>query len=158
MRKFPIFLFMATVFLYPSLSSGYVPFAPIADMPENPGNDAGVKEAVTILQNAKFLERDEVGLPPYPDAKEVQTSSGEGDKLPMVMLISSDPVSQVVEFYRSKLEGWDYRRVGNAHIFLRDKSDIDLKGKIPTVQIGEAGLFKKLFPASKTEVRFWYNP
>jgi len=49
------------------------PFAIKADKPENPNNDPDITLASNFLDNVNIPEKEDVGFPPYNDAKIFQT-------------------------------------------------------------------------------------
>ena len=44
------------------------PFAPVADLPENPKNDPELALAIAILNDVQVPDKDVVGVPAYPGA------------------------------------------------------------------------------------------
>ena len=149
---------IVAVFIMASSAPGFVPFAQIADIPGNPGNDPDLTRAIQYIEAVNIVENDEVGLPAYPGAKVVQTGEGRNGILPMVRLLTADDVSNVVGFYRKQLSGWKFTVSGGTHMLWQGDETAAQQEKIPVIKIFEAGLFKKVIDSARTEISISYSP
>ncbi len=131
---------------------GFMPFAPVADIPDGLRIDSELEFVISSIKNVIFFEKDEVGLPAFPGALSVQTAEGENGVLPMIRLVSSSEVHDVALFYKKNLPGWTYSESGGVHWF-REK---DATGA-PRVRVETAGRFKKAGRSVKTEISIWFN-
>ncbi len=150
-------LIIAVTLCLPSLTYGFVPFAPIAEIPASPGNDPLLKQAIKHISAATILENDEVGLPAYPDAQIVQTDTNPDQGLPSVRLISTDHIEQIVAFYKSHLPEWKYKNTENSHLFRFEALRAAPVNLSPAINITKAHLFK-VIGSTQTEIVIWYTP
>jgi len=136
------------------------PFAPKADKPGNPNNDADITLAITFLDNVIVPDKESVGLPPYGGAKIFQTSKpGElGSDLYMVRTFTEENLEKVVEFYRQQVpDSWDYKEFYGIHyLWTGDEMDA-MMAKVPSVQISSGDDFKNIWPEANTVVVIYYE-
>ena len=95
-------------------------------------------------------EREEVGVPPYPDSR-VTSVMKDGPPvpskkcLPVVTLLTRDEPKKVAEFYKDRLSGYHYTLFNGRHIFYKgpEKSGFEVLSvvtdcTIPSVFIDRA--------------------
>ncbi len=150
-------ILIVTILFMTSSAFGFMPFAPGADIPANPGNDPELARAISAIQQAAILEDTEVGLPAYPDAQVVQTDDGQGRILPMVRLISPDTIADVVAFYKQQMTGWEHDDHEGGVLLWQGAKKAALQGETPAIKIEQAQLFKGI-PSAQTEISIWYTP
>jgi len=136
------------------------PFAIKADKPENPNNDPDITLASNFLDNVNIPEKEDVGFPPYNDAKIFQTSKpGElGSPLSMVRTFSSDPVEKIIDFYKNNIPAtWEYKDFYGTHYFWGGDENMAMMAQSPSIQLSEADDFKKIWPEAKTIITIYYK-
>ncbi len=136
------------------------PFAPKADKPDNPTNDADIALAISFLDNVIVPEQESVGFPACDGARIFQTSKpGElGSDLYMVRTFCEDNLEKVVEFYRQQVpENWEYKDFYGAHyLWTGDEMDA-MMAKIASIQIASGEDFKNIWPEANTIVVIYYE-
>lgn len=103
------------------------------------------KDAPKEINERKYPvpTKEEVGITPYPgavissvSAPKVDTVKYEKEILPFVNLVTSDPPSNVISFYKkilTKDKGWNYSE--EYKTFIKGENQAALTGFIPTVKI-----------------------
>ena len=103
------------------------------------------KDAPKEINERKYPvpTKEEVGITPYPgavissvSAPKVDTVKYEKEILPFVNLVTSDPPSNVIAFYKKTLtkdKGWNYSE--EYKTFIKGENQGALTGFIPTVKI-----------------------
>jgi hypothetical protein len=134
--KFFLKVFLLINFLIPIGTSAQSQFAPWAKLS---------KDAPKEINERKYPvpTKEEVGITPYPgavvssvSAPKVDTVKYEKEILPFVNLVTSDPPSNVIAFYKKTLtkeKGWNYSEEYTT--FVKGQTINALTGFIPTVKI-----------------------
>lgn len=134
--KFFLIAFIILNFLLLKDASAQSPFAPWAKLSNNaPKEIASRKYPVPT--------KEEVGVPSYPgavitsvSAPKVDTTKYEKEVLAFVHLVTSDPPSSVISFYKRTLtkdKGWNYSEEYTT--FVKGETQSALTGFVPTVRI-----------------------
>ena len=155
--------FMVLVMALATPAAG-APFASLVKIPE------GIEDNLDVLsaRNSTIPSREEVGLPPYPEAKifftQMNNRINEGgtwvDLPKRIFMGTSDTPEQVVEFYRKHLEGWAFGEFYGVPTFYRKKGEFrPMEDMItPRIVIGPEFRERKLMPEAKTTIDIYYNP
>jgi hypothetical protein len=121
------------LFLTGILQAQYAPWAKLS------------KDAPKEINERKYPvpTKEEVGITPYPgavissvSAPKEDTVKYEREMLPFVNLVTSDPPSTVIAFYKKTLtkdKGWNYSE--EYKTFIKGENQAALTGFIPTVKI-----------------------
>lgn len=132
MRLYFCTLLLLTMF-GPAISALAKDFAPCAPPSETAREMA---QATGWISCQGVPSKETVGIPPYPNAS-VARATGGGTYLPSVVLLSADPDTKVIEFYKKALtaqDGWHWNELSK--IFYRGGSITDAMSlTIPSVQI-----------------------
>lgn len=146
-------------------------YAPPAPIPEAAENDPSMALAVMFLQQLDIPARADVPIPPYPGAVVIQTMASqtatgndeEFDMLPVIVLVTTDPVDQVAAHYAAALEGWNTKTVFGQHYFWQgemdyDPFDIESSTAIQSLVIMEDLDREALVPGAQAELQVRYRP
>jgi hypothetical protein len=136
------------------------PFAPKAERPQNPNNNADISLAITFLENVTIPEKESVGFPAYPDARIFQTSKpGElGSPLNMVRTFSEAQVDEVVDFYKQNMpDDWENKDFFGINFFWSGDENQAMMAQIPSIQISNADDFKSIWPNANTIITIYYE-
>lgn len=147
------------------------PFAPKAPIPDDVRRTPEAAMEVGTIDRARVPAKSEVGIPPYPGAVVVGSTTAEetagmygpdAEALPLVRLLSEDDPTEVVSFYRERLgEGWHYVEKFGSHFFW--KGDAELTGPglmapdLVRIQISEA-MDWKVMPGATSDIFVVYDP
>lgn len=160
---------LAVLLAAPNRASAQRPYAPKARLPDAAAPDALLAMEIRSVEAAVVPARSEVEAPPYPGAVIVRTTPSvertrDGatfDALPMIVLVTSDSVDQVIAFYRESLPRWRHAEMlSTYHFWLGDEDfhPFDRSGlTTPSLEIREARV-SRLVPDATTEIHVRYKP
>jgi hypothetical protein len=169
-RSLSAFLALATLLGAVVAADGQSrPYARKAPIPEDAGGDPYLRIEISSLLNATVPSRAQVEAPPYPNAvvirsKPVRSLSSSGEyyeTLPVVVLATTDPPEQVIDYYDRILTRWSKREINDTVHFWLGEDEYDplaRSGKVtPSVQIIRAGNIR-LVPEAQAEIHVRYQP
>ncbi len=116
---------------------------------------------------ASLPKKGEIPYPPYPGALAYMVQESQeydyGVTLPIVGLLSYDPMENVVSFYQEQLQGWHHHDGDGLSVFWQgDETDeVEVFGfLIPSIVIyDQPGMFSEIFmPEAETEIQIIYDP
>jgi len=116
---------------------------------------------------ASLPKKGEIPYPPYPGALAYMVQESQeldnGVTLPIVGLLSYDPMENVVSFYQEQLQGWYHHEGDGISVFWEgDETDeVEVFGFLtPSVVIyDQPGMFSEIFmPEAESEIQIIYDP
>ena len=148
------------------------PYAPKVKVPSGIKEDSPAYFSVMAVNAAIVPDKAAVGVPPYPGAKVIMTSSGmvmasNNDKLTClnaIQLLTTDAPDKVIAFYKKRLKDYRFksRYGGIINVFWKgaekfNSADITQVCKTPNISItSESG--NELMPEAKTMMEIVYEP
>jgi hypothetical protein len=144
--------------IFCSILNAGEPFAPKVEVPKNPNNDNDLTLAIAFLNDVIIPDKEEVGVPAYPEAKIFQTTKAQAGMLPTVRLLSEDAIKDVVAFYKEKLKDWKFKDYYGTQTFFKDDVQKAMFGQEPVIQIESADNFKKTMPSAHAVITIGYIP
>lgn len=140
-------------------------------MPKKLPDHDEVPLAEMFLKAAQVPAAADVNIPAYPDARIVSSmgamqysgSSGEGQSLPGMVLLSSDELDAVLAFYKDKLAGWQYQDFYGVHTLWNGpegSNALDMTAGYSTLSLSEIkadDVFRALWPEMRTKIDVVYD-
>lgn len=145
------------------------PYAPVLEHPKpKPGSPEATMAALTVP--FAVPEATDVGIPAYPGAKieRIEGRSMEGwhsySGLPDLIMLSSDTIDQVHDFYAAHLKGWSVDPMQRGYWFRGTEVSLGSGSVQPRVEIGAvadmsaSGQYEKDMPGARTIITIRYLP
>lgn len=149
------------------------PFAPILKAPSNIKEGTPEYLGVMMLNAAVAPSKSSVGIPPYPDAKIIQTTEGMQMEIngnmekcyPYIKMLSNEDGDKIISFYKDRLEGYKYMNKfgGMIKVFWKGSDDfnpmdMDQRCQSVAVQVSDGSLHKDLMPEVQSVIEITYKP
>jgi hypothetical protein len=151
-----LLLLLLTRVALPALAE---PYAPVIEGKTGPAYGYVLEQV-----RASLPDRSEVEVPPCPKCVAMQVSRGEDGSLPSVLLLSKDPIDEVVAFYTKTLPRWKKSKPYDLQwVFSKDRvAEPDtVVPRTPQVHIGPASpkmLPDPIFKGYQTMITIYYHP
>ncbi len=116
---------------------------------------------------ASLPKKGDIPYMPYPGALAYMVQESQeldrGVTLPIVGLLSTEPMENVISFYREQLQGWHHHEADGISVFWQggEEDEIEVFGfLIPAIMIHDTpGMFSEIFmPEAETEIQIIYQP
>lgn len=166
--KTPIFLAITGWMLLGFCQAYAAPFAPLVDLPDDiSSSNISFLEAQTVKKSV-IPSKEEVGVPPYPDARILFTQTGnigtvDGREISLpdrVFLGTEAPLKTVVEFYRDHLDTWIVTEEDTTVVFFEEGATTT-PAEDPTLQkviLSPDDPTRNLMPKAQTTIDIHYYP
>lgn len=147
-------------------------YAPKLTMPKKRPDHVEVPLAEMFLNSAQVPAAEDVSIPAYPGAKivstmasgQIKSSSGERKSLPGMILLSSDELETVRDYYKDKLADWQFSDSYGLNMFYDGPAGstmMDIMGSgYPMLTLGEIGeddVMRLLWPEMRTKIDMVYD-
>lgn len=147
------------------------PYAPAAVIPEGSASDPDLALAAMFLNDLQIPPRSAVPIPPYPGAVVIQTmaeqvGSANGEEftaLPVIVLVTTDPVDQVAAYYAEHLPDWNTKTEFGQHYFWEGEEDFNPFDMVQSVSVPSLVIMDDMdrgtiVPGAAAELQVRYQP
>lgn len=146
-------------------------FAPKAAIPAAVRRDPAAAMEVGVIEQARIPSKDVVGVPAYPGAVIVGSTTAEearrmyGEEsmaLPLVRLLAEAAPAAIASFYRERLgDDWHHAEKFGSHYFWTGQADLDMPALMDPaqsrIQISEASDWR-VMPDARSDIFVVYDP
>lgn len=146
-------------------------FAPKAAIPDAVRRDPAAAMEVGVIEQAQVPSKDVVGVPAYPGAVVVGSTTVEearrmyGEEsmaLPLVRVLSEAEPAAIASYYRERLgDDWHHAEKFGSHYFWTGQADLGMPALMDPaqarIQIGEASDWR-VMPDARSDIFVVYDP